>query len=182
MSFNIRSLSKNGHSFAPYIDGLNKKPDVIVLSETWFRPEKIGNIPGYRSFNSVRTEMRAGHGGVSVFCRNDLSLKLIEVSNVNTEIIEYVHVKLISKGINDNKNINIIGIYREPSHGVRGRFITEVEQLTNALPSTELNVLCGDLNFDLINPDNLGNYFVDVMVSASLEQHITLPTRIYNSS
>ena len=83
----MRSLSKNGYSFAPYIDGLNKKPDVIVLSETWLRPEEIGDIPGYRSFNSVSTEKRAGHGGVSVFCRNDLSLKQIEVSNANTEIL-----------------------------------------------------------------------------------------------
>ena len=47
VSFDIGSLSKNGHSFTPYIDGLDKKPDVIVSSETWFRPEKVGSLPGY---------------------------------------------------------------------------------------------------------------------------------------
>ena len=36
LSLNIRSLNKNGWKYAPYFDGLNKKPDVIVLSETWF--------------------------------------------------------------------------------------------------------------------------------------------------
>ena len=33
-----------------------------------------------------------------------------------------------------------------------------------------------------MNPDNLGRCFVDVMVSASVEQHITLPTRNHNNS
>ena len=38
------SLSKNGWNSAPYIDGLNKKPDFLVLSETWLNEKKIGNL------------------------------------------------------------------------------------------------------------------------------------------
>ena len=48
LSFNIRSLNKNGWKFAPYIDRLNKKPDIIVLSETWFNETNIDNLPGYK--------------------------------------------------------------------------------------------------------------------------------------
>ena len=35
LSFNIRSLNKNGWRFVPFIDGLKKKPDIIV-SKTLF--------------------------------------------------------------------------------------------------------------------------------------------------
>ena len=33
-------------------------------------------------------------GGLSVFCRNDITYIALEVSNSNTEVIEHVHVKL----------------------------------------------------------------------------------------
>ena len=61
LSFNIRSLNKNGWKFSPFMDGLNKKPDIIVLSETWFNETNIDNLPGYKAFNSVRAE-KTGSG------------------------------------------------------------------------------------------------------------------------
>ena len=54
LSFNIRSLNKNVWKFAPYIDGLNKKQDIIVLSETWFNETNIDNLPEYKAFNSIQ--------------------------------------------------------------------------------------------------------------------------------
>ena len=62
-----------------------------------------------------------------IFCRNNLSFKALEVSDCNTEVIEYVHVKLHSP---NKKTINIVDIYRAPSHGVRARFLPEVEKIT----------------------------------------------------
>ena len=50
----MRSFNKNGWKFAPCIDGLNKKPDMIVLSETWFKQANIYNLPGYKACNSLR--------------------------------------------------------------------------------------------------------------------------------
>ena len=55
-SFSTRSLNKNGWKFAPYIDGLNNKPDIIVLSETWFNETNINILPGYKAFSSIRPE------------------------------------------------------------------------------------------------------------------------------
>ena len=166
-------LIKNGWRFAPYIDGLNKKSDIIVLSEMWFNETNIDNLPGYKAFNSVRTKKTGG--GLSTFCRNSLSFKALEVSNSNTEVIEYVHVKLHSP---NKKTINIVGIYRAPSHGVRARFLSEVEKITNSFSSRELNVQCVHINIDLLKLDNVGKSYVDMMISLSLEQHIALSTRI----
>ena len=49
---NIKSLHKNGWKLAPYIDGLNEKRDIILLSETWFNKTNIGNLPGCKVFIS----------------------------------------------------------------------------------------------------------------------------------
>ena len=97
------------------------------------------------------------------------------MSNCNTEVIEFVHVKLHSP---NKKTINIVGIYRAPSHGVRARFLSEVEKITNSFSSRELNVLCGDINIDLLKLDNIGKSYVDMMISSSHELHIALPSRI----
>ena len=47
-----------GWKFAPYCEGLNKKPDIIVLSEIRFNETNIDNLPGYKAFNSIRAEKR----------------------------------------------------------------------------------------------------------------------------
>ena len=118
-------------------------------------------------------------GGLSIFCRIDLSFKTLEVSKSTSEVIKHVHVKLHSS---NKKTSNIVGIYRAFSHGVRARFLPEVEKITNTFSSRELNVLCGDINIDLMKLHNIGKSYVDMMFSLSSEQHIMLPTRIVGYS
>ena len=60
LGFIIRSLKKNVWKFGPYIDGLIKKPDIIVLSETWFNETNFDDVPGYKPFISVRTKKAEG--------------------------------------------------------------------------------------------------------------------------
>ena len=93
------------------------------------------------------------------------------MSNSNTEVFEHVHNKLHSP---NKKIINIVGIYRSPSHGVRARFLSEVEKITKSFSSRELSVLSGDINIDLLKLDNKGKYYVDMMFSSSLEPYRTL--------
>ena len=118
-------------------------------------------------------------GGLSIFCRDVLSFKALEVSKSNSEVIEHVHVKLHSS---NKKTVIIVGIYRAPSHGVRARFLSEVEKITNTFSNRELNVLCGDININLMKLDTIGKSYVDMMFSSSLEQHTTLPTRVAGNS
>ena len=51
-------MNQNGQKFAPLIDGLNNKPDIIVLSEIWFNETNIVDLPGYKAFNSVCTKKK----------------------------------------------------------------------------------------------------------------------------
>ena len=101
------------------------------------------------------------------------------MSKSSSEVIEHVHVKLHSS---NKKTINIVGIHRTPSHGVRACFLSEVEKTTNTFYSRELNVLCRNINIELLKLDNIGKSYVVMMFSSSLEQHITLPTRIAGNS
>ena len=101
------------------------------------------------------------------------------MSKSNSEVIEHVHAKLYSS---NKKTISIVCIYRASSHGVRARFLSEVEKITNTFSSRELNVLCGDININLMKQDNIDKSYVDMMFSLSLEQHITLSTRVAGNS
>ena len=85
---------------------MNKKPDVNVLSVTLFNETNNGNQSGCKTFHSVRKEKNRGWTLI-FFCKNDLSFKTLEVSNSNTDVIEFVNVKLHSP---NKKKINIIGI------------------------------------------------------------------------
>ena len=97
----------------------------------------------------------------------------------NSEVNEHVHVKLHSS---NKKTINIVGIYRAASYGVIARFLSEVEKITNTFSVREINVLCGDIDIELMKLDNIGKSHVDVMFSSPLEEHITHPTIIAGNS
>ena len=83
------------------------------------------------------------------------------MSKSKSEVFENVHVKLLSS---NKKTLNNVGIYRDPSHGIRVCFLSEVEKNCNTFYSIELNVLCGDINIDLMKIDKLGSSYVDMML------------------
>ena len=148
---------------------MTKKPDLIVLGETWFNDTNNCNLPGNKAFNSVRTEKTGG--GLLIFCRNYVSFKVLEVSNSDTEVHEHAHVKFHSPY---KKTINIIGTYRASSHGVRARFLLKFEKIANYFSSRELNVLCCDVDIDFLKLDNIRESYVDMMISSCHEIHIVL--------
>ena len=47
------------------------------------------------------------------------------------------------------KNINNVGFYWTPSHGVRSRFLSEFENKNTSFSSREMNVLCGDIIIEI---------------------------------
>ena len=78
-------------SFTKKWEVLNFDEEHLVTNWVMF---PIGNLPGYKAFNSVHTEKNCGE--LFVFCRKDFSFKALEVSNSNVEVIEHVYVKLLS--------------------------------------------------------------------------------------
>ena len=58
----------------------------------------------------------------------------------------------------------------------------KLKKNTNSFSSKKFNFLCSDINNDILKLDNIGKSYVDMMFSSSLEQHITLPTRIISGN
>ena len=75
------------------------------------------------------------------------------MSKSNSEVIEHVHNILHSS---NKKTSNIVGSYRAPSHVVRARSLSEVEKITNIFSSRAINILCGNINNDLMKLDYKG--------------------------
>ena len=75
ITINIRSFRRNCDEFIWFLNNLNIKFDIIILTETWLYETNtdLCNINGYKSVHSMRQE-RMG-GGVSIFVHESLSFQ-----------------------------------------------------------------------------------------------------------
>ena len=60
LNFNIRSFNSNIDQFSNFIDELVIKPQIIILSETWFSRNSKGSINGYTGFDCCRPDRVGG--------------------------------------------------------------------------------------------------------------------------
>ena len=58
----------------------------------------------------------------------------------------------------------------------------KLKNSVTSLSSGYLKVLSGHIIFDHMKLDNIDKFYVDRMLSSSLEQHISLPTRLAGNS
>ena len=125
MNFNIRSFNSNIGDFSFFLDELVRKPDVIILTETWNSEDKSAEIEGYRSFHCNRSIDRIG-GGVGIYVKDDLKAKPVKISMENLPEIEYIHGKVL---FNNSTQLNIIAIYRPPNQGMLNSFLEYLNNL-----------------------------------------------------
>ena len=62
---NIRSFNANSDFILSTFRSPDYYPEVLVFSETWFKPETQSSIQGYSAFHTIREQGRSG--GVSIF-------------------------------------------------------------------------------------------------------------------
>ena len=154
---NIRSFNRNLDSFLAMFPA-NTMPDIFVFSETWHDLNTPVIIPGYTGFHTIR-EGRSG--GVSIFKKNHISVKLAPQFCLANESIEICSVK-ISSGSN---NIMVCGIYRPHSNSIEN-FTTVLETvISNSLFSGSTCILAGDFNINLFSGGGDVDGFVDMMRS-----------------
>ena len=65
ITFNVRSFHKHCDEFIGFLNCINLKFDVIILTETWLSDlnKDVANIVGYDVVHSIRTKKQCG--GVS---------------------------------------------------------------------------------------------------------------------
>ena len=88
MTYNVRSLNKNGDMYTSLLQSLYKHPDIAVLTETWLNvdEENISSLEGYEAKHSIREHGRSR--GVSLYSRSELSVTPVVDLTICNELIE----------------------------------------------------------------------------------------------
>ena len=73
LNFNIRSFSGNFDGFICCFENFNSIPNILVLTETWFKANSIREINYFKDYHTVRSTHRSG--GVSVYIKDNLNSK-----------------------------------------------------------------------------------------------------------
>ena len=175
LNFNIRSFNSNIDQFSNFIDELVIKPQIIILSETWFSRNSKGNINGYTGFDCCRPD-RVG-GGISIFLLNSM-----ETDNVLCEVvcepeIELVHIILSFNNNQIKEQIEIVAIYRPPETSHVDSFIHKLDSLLCNINRNNKVIIAGDLNLCAIKQDTNYNKLSDLLNTYSFTLHVLIPTR-----
>ena len=173
---NIRSFNANGDEFLLFLSQINKCVDILIFTETWFSPLNVDNILGYRDFHCYRTE-RLG-GGVSVFVRKELKVKINFRKSKIEDCLEYC---LLDLCYNNGFIVSILAVYRPPNNQLTDA-CEELRLLIEEIKRNNLIFLCGDVNVDLLNPDESECQFIDLLLSSTFSPLIDLPTRVTDTS
>ena len=170
MSINTRSFS-NFWKFEAILSS-KAPPDVLVVSETWFKSESTVNLPNYSSYHVCRPSGRGG--GISIFVRDNLQSSAIDSLSYQNATIEITTTTIILHG----QKIIILGVYRPHSDSIENFTATMNDILNSPLLASRNVVLTGDLNLNLLNIDQADiGQFVHLMQSFHYLPRISKPTR-----
>lgn len=174
---NIRSLPKNYDKLELFLHSLPRKPNLILLSETWLDPSmtELYKLPNYR-LEALSPPHHRGkgsaifiHSSLSYIRRNDLESAKLEFQSVFIEL-----------RIPDKKNIIIGASYRSPSFPLSD-YLDYVEPVMNLINlEAKTCIVGGDFNVDLLKHQTLPQpaLFLNTFAALGLYPCVSLPTRI----
>lgn len=155
LQWNARSLISNGQKFKKVIDFKDDKefkPHVICIQETWLKSHLDFVIQGYISIR--RDRQTCNGGGVAIFVRNEISHRVIEVSDEYESIIVEVFLR--------GQSITVINYYNPCNR-------LSIEVLESILGIGNQKVIwCGDFNahstlWGSDNTDHNGKIIEEIM-------------------
>ncbi len=174
---NINRAEHKLDNLSSWLASLPCVPNVICLTETWFRttsPPAV--LPNY-SVHSVPRATGEG-GGICIFVQNDVNFSVLNLQHNAFITFEYAAITISTVG----RPTMLIAIYRPPSTSIKD-FLTELASLLCCLDkySKDFDLcLVGDFNINLLAnncPD-----FTNLLLSYSLYPTIFHPTHIRGNS
>ena len=137
-------------------------------------------ISGFKYIDSFRAN---NAGGVRIFYRESMELKLMPNYTNVTNICEVLTVEIVRRDI----NIMLCCFYHPPSpdHYQNRLFIEQCSGILDNLRTRGLPVIvCGDFNLNLLNPLRLRyiSDFIDSMLECNMSPIITIPTKFNPSN
>jgi len=172
---NIRSFRANSDELCILLSGMKGKPDLIVLTETWFSEGCVGEIDCYEGFHVFREGRRGG--GISIFVKSNIRCSMSNRYSFINDSIEICTTDVVV----GSSRTKIIGIYRAPDKSLM-LFNEELTRIFSELDSRDLTLIVGDLNIDLIDPNAAESEVICNFYSASFFPLIHDPTHISGHS
>ena len=180
---NVRSLNANCRSLCQFLELLELKFDVIVLTEICsFNITFYYNVlPEYRFFYTLPTDSRIG--GVGIFVRNCYDVQELcqyDIASSDNNKVENMWLEVSDT----NQKIIVGGIYRHPNQNFaefRNKLENNLDKISNqSLPC----IIAGDLNIDLVKSHcHTGtSQYVDSLFINNFMPTILMPTRITRTS
>lgn len=159
-----------------YIESMNKKPDLICLSEHWMKKEEeiFIRIEGYKlGCSFARLSMK--HGGACIFGREDLHLE--EETNIVQRSVEGIIecAAVVAKCL----RLLVVCVYRR-GLGSFETFIDKLEEILDYIRVKYVKfklVLAGDFNLNMLVKTVQNDLLIDLLSGYNLKQTIFAPTR-----
>jgi len=171
---NIRSLKRNFDQFVVLLESLKIKFDCIVLSETW-DVDDINHfaIDGYNAFYNHSHYNQ--NDGVVVFVRSELC---VDVTYDSVNNLTFTNARITFY----DKIISILAIYRPPAYEVIS-FLGRLESYLDKNLNSQINVLIGDINIDLLKTDREAvDMYTSMLGYRGFVSLINSPTRVTQES
>jgi len=168
---NIRSFNRNGDEMSLLLDQMNPRPDVLILSETWFTADTIGEIHGYAGQHIYRCDRRGG--GVSIFVKKGYKFAVIPRYSYVGANLEICSIRLET----GSESLVVHGVYRPPDRDFR-LFSDELLGIVTSDGLNDHTLVVGDMNVDLISPSVLESQLFDMLRASSFLPLINLPTHV----
>ena len=180
MHFNIRSLCKNFTELLNLLDNiLKKRPDVILLCETFLHANNVGrvHIPGYKFH--VLNRSSGGGGGVAIYVKSCYDAVLIDDLTKETDDCESLFIRIAL----ENRTILLGEIYRKPNRPEK-KFIEFLQYCAEYASQMKYEIVIGcDQNINLLNITNRQvDNLICVMNECGVIPMVTKPTRISKNS
>ncbi|XP_057329879.1 uncharacterized protein LOC130670488 [Microplitis mediator] len=149
-----------------------KKPDIIILTETWLKPSTDNSIFSLDDYIAVRKDRTLQHsntgryiqgGGVACLVHKSLKVKILHISS--SEHVNQPEFFKTDVTLATGTHLLLCGIYRRP----KGLFLNEFFDIYAKLaPNFKNIIIAGDLNCNLLENSCTTNHLKNFIAESSL--------------
>lgn len=170
---NIRSYNKNFDLLLVHLSLIKTKFDIIILGETWLGNSGGGmHLEGFTFFSTSKGANRCD--GVIVYVSESVnaSVREVELGGVFGLSLDFAY---------QTKQFNILAIYRTHDTDL-DHFSSALEQYYSVMARHKTYALIGDVNANLLIPDNKTERYLDLLYDLGFMCGIDKPTRVTSDS
>ena len=175
---NIRSLQKNLALLEDFLYSLDKRPEILAITETRLNANSICNVD-LLNYELYHTDSPTSAGGAAIYITK--TLKSIPRPDIkfNMQLVESCWVEI--NPCNGKSPILIGSIYRHPGANME-EFAKQLDDLIKKVQNRYQLYILGDMNIDFLkyNSHALTEEYLDMLHSNNISPIITKPTRITN--